>query len=178
MSAKRGLLIALGGLPGVGKSTLATALSRRIGAVHLRIDTIEQAIRNCGAIVSGPEGYRVAADVALDNLRLGRVVVVDSVNPLSVTRNLWRTVASHTGARLAEVELVCSDLVEHRHRVERRKADIAGLALPTWQQVLDREFEPWTTAEVVDTAGGSVEATLARLLAKVPSGHRLRTRVQ
>ena len=49
-------LIALGGLPGVGKSTLATSLARRIGAVHLRIDTIEQAMRNVGFEVSGPEG--------------------------------------------------------------------------------------------------------------------------
>ena len=34
------MLIALGGLPAVGKSALARSLARRIGAVHLRIDTI------------------------------------------------------------------------------------------------------------------------------------------
>ncbi|MDE0126972.1 MAG: AAA family ATPase, partial [Bryobacterales bacterium] len=65
------MLIALGGLPGVGKSTLAASLARRIGAVHLRIDTIEQAMRNVGFEVSGPEGYLAARDLAEDNLRIG-----------------------------------------------------------------------------------------------------------
>jgi len=81
------VLIALGGLPGVGKSALAKALARRIGAVHLRIDTIEQALRNAGREVSGPEGYLVARDLAADNLRSGHTVIVDAVNPLETTRD-------------------------------------------------------------------------------------------
>ena len=39
------MLIIFGGLPGSGKSTIARALALRLGAVYLRIDTIEQAIR-------------------------------------------------------------------------------------------------------------------------------------
>jgi predicted kinase len=39
------MLIVFGGLPGVGKSTIATMLSRRLGATHLRIDSIVQALR-------------------------------------------------------------------------------------------------------------------------------------
>ena len=39
------MLIILGGLPSVGKTTLGWALARKISAVHIRIDTIEQAIR-------------------------------------------------------------------------------------------------------------------------------------
>ena len=83
----RVMLIALGGLPGVGKSTIATSLARRIGAVHLRIDTIEQAMRNAGLKVSGPEGYLAARDLAEDNLRIGHSVIVDSVNPIAMTRS-------------------------------------------------------------------------------------------
>ena len=64
------MLIALGGLPGVGKSTLAAALARRIRAVNLRIDTVEQAMRNVGLTVSGPEGYLVVRDLAEDNPRV------------------------------------------------------------------------------------------------------------
>ena len=37
------VLIAFGGLPGTGKSTIARALSARTGAVFLRIDEIEAA---------------------------------------------------------------------------------------------------------------------------------------
>jgi predicted kinase len=40
------MLISLSGLPGVGETTIARELARQIGAVHLSIDTIEQAIRS------------------------------------------------------------------------------------------------------------------------------------
>lgn len=156
------MLIALGGLPAVGKTTLATSLAQRTGAVHLRIDTIEQAIRNAGLVVSGPEGYLVARELAEDNLRLGHPVIVDSVNSVASTRDYWRKIAAKLNMRLVEIEVVCSDKREHRRRVESRATDIRGLVLPTWQQVLDRQYEPWKDAHVIDTAGRTLEDTLSR----------------
>ena len=44
--AMSGKLIVIGGLPCTGKTSLATGLARVIDAVHLRIDTIEQALRS------------------------------------------------------------------------------------------------------------------------------------
>ena len=44
------MLIVFSGLPGTGKTTLAKDLAATTGAVYLRIDTIEQAIRNSGAL--------------------------------------------------------------------------------------------------------------------------------
>ena len=161
------MLMALGGLPGVGKSSLARALARRIGAVHLRIDTIEQALRNAGLDVSGPEGYLAARDLAEDNLRLGHTVIVDSVNPVGTTRDYWRETAAGLGVELVEIEVACSDRDQHRRRVESRSPDIPGLVLPTWQQILDRHYEPWTTAHVVDTAGRTVADTLSQVVAIV-----------
>ena len=152
------MLIALGGLPGAGKS----ALARRIEAVHLRIDTIEQAMRNAGFTVSGPEGYLAARDLAEDNLRVGRTVIVDSVNPLAVTRAYWRETAARMAVELVEIEVVCSDRGQHRRRVESRVTDVPGLVFPTWQQVLDRRYEPWTTAHVIDTAGRTVEESASQ----------------
>ncbi len=157
------MLLILGGLPGVGKTTVATGLAREIGAVHLRIDSIEQALRNSGVDVSGPEGYAVAYAIAEDNLRLGRTVIADSVNPVEVTRSAWRSVARRTGRRYVEIEVVCSDRAEHRRRVETRTADIVGHELPTWQEVCDREYEPWGATVVIDTAGQPIEASVSAL---------------
>ncbi len=44
------MLIVFSGLPGTGKTTIANDLAATTGAVYLRIDTIEQAIRNSGAL--------------------------------------------------------------------------------------------------------------------------------
>ena len=156
------MLIALGGLPGVGKSTLAASLARRVRAVNLRIDTIEQALRNVGLTVSGPEGYLVARDLAEDNLRIGHTVIVDSVNPLAITRDYWRETAARLEVELVEIEVVCSDRRLHRERVESRAADIPGHVLPTWQQVVGRRYEPWTSAHVVDTAGRTLEDAVSQ----------------
>ena len=147
----------------MGKTAIATGLAPGIEAVHLRIDSIEQALRNSCVTISGPEGYEVAYAIAEDNLRLGHTVVADSVNPVEVTRAAWRKVAQRAGKRCIEIEIVCSDQAEHRRRVESRIADIVGHELPTWQQVCDREYEPWLASIVIDTAGQPIEASISAL---------------
>jgi predicted kinase len=105
-------------------------------------------------------------------LRLGRTVVADSVNPLCLTRDAWCDVAVRAGAIFVEVLVICSDPIEHRHRVETRTTDIAGFTLPTWQEVLTREFKPWRREHIViDTAGQTVEQSMAELRAALPA-HR------
>ncbi len=164
------MLIAFGGLPGTGKTTLARELARQLGVVYLRIDTIECAIAPAEDMSVGVAGYRVGYAVAEENLRLGLSVVADSVNPLRITRDAWRNAASRAGVNLVEILVVCSDQVEHRYRVDTRKTDIPGLI--TWQDVLMRQFEPWDREHVViDTAGQTIEQSLAALRAAV-SAHR------
>jgi len=67
------VLIIFGGLPGVGKTTIARELARHLSAMHVRVDSIEQAIRDSGTLSQLPHdaGYRVAYAIAEDNLRLG-----------------------------------------------------------------------------------------------------------
>jgi predicted kinase len=77
-------LIAFSGLSASGKSSIARALAQRTGAVWLRIDSIEQAIRASDMVPGSLDdaGYRAAYAVAEDNLRLGHDVIGDSVKSL------------------------------------------------------------------------------------------------
>jgi predicted kinase len=157
------LLIVFGGLPGTGKTTIARELSRRLRASYVRIDTIEQSLRAAGLAV-GAMGYVIANAVAGENLRIGRVVVTDSVNPVLASRNGWRETASKNGARLVEIEVICSDASEHRRRVESRPPDIGGLALPSWHDVVNRVYESWDREHVVlDTAKDSIDNLVDRI---------------
>ncbi|MEP6721168.1 MAG: AAA family ATPase [Variovorax sp.] len=148
------MLIVLGGLPGTGKTAIARKLAVRSPSVYLRIDTIEQALMKVSALKEvGPAGYVIAYELARSNLALGMIVVADCVNPLSVTREAWRAVAASTSSGLLEVEVVCSDPAEHRRRVEGRTADISDFKLPTWEAVLNHQYEPWTTSRlIIDSA--------------------------
>jgi predicted kinase len=149
------MLIVLGGLPGSGKTTIAREIAALVPCVYLRIDTIEQALRSTDALAGevGPAGYVVAYELARSNLSLGLTVVADCVNPLPVTREAWQAVAADASSRIVEVEIVCSDIAEHRRRVEQRSIDVPGLVPPTWASVQQHDYEPWTTRRlVIDTA--------------------------
>ncbi len=162
------MLVIFAGLPGVGKTTIARMLASRLGAVYLRADTIEQAMRDSGMpdTAIGGTGYLVAQRIATKNLKLGRTVVADTVNPWNLTRNLWRD----AGSPYLEVEVVCSDPKEHRRRVECRGADITGHRSPTWQEVVDRDDQPWTMPRlVVDTAALSPDAAVEAILRHIDS---------
>jgi predicted kinase len=165
------MLIIFAGLPGVGKTAIAQELAHKLRAVYLRIDSIEQAVRESGAVI-GPmneSGYRVAYAIAADNLRLGGTVVADSVNPLRITREAWREVARNAGVQSVEVEVRCSDSEEHRRRVESRPADIEGLTLPTWEEVTTREYEPWDREHIeIDTSKLGIDENVASIFAGLP----------
>jgi predicted kinase len=161
------VLIVLSGLPGVGKTTIARALAAALHAVHVRIDSIEHALRSAGWNVDS-EGYRVAYAIAEDNLRLGRTVVADCVNPWPATRREWSLVADRAAVRALPVEVLCSDVDEHRRRVEARVADIAGHRLPTWADVIERDYRPWDVDRlVVDTARLNVQQSVQTILSAI-----------
>jgi predicted kinase len=163
---KQPTLYIFSGLPGSGKSTLSQAIASRIGAAHLRIDTIEQALRElCSVEVQG-EGYRLAYRVAGDILRSGVSVTADSCNPIELTRREWEQVARDAGVPYVNIEVVCSDPGEHRQRVETRRGTVPGLRLPTWQDVLNREYDGWSVSRIVlDTANKGPEDCVDMLMA-------------
>ncbi|MEA9555748.1 AAA family ATPase [Xanthomonas nasturtii] len=169
-------LVVFGGLPGVGKSAIAQALLTQWPAFYLRIDTIEQALRESGELATevGAAGYLIAYALAQANLRQGHVVVADCVNPLPVTRASWRAVAQRTQSHLLEIEVICSDRAVHRQRVESRRSEIPGLRVPEWSSVLAHDYVAWTEPHlVIDSALLSPQQAVAELmhrLAAQPSG--------
>ena len=168
MNYKNSHFYIFSGLPGAGKTTLAKALSSRLKAVYLRVDTVEQGLIDlCSYQVEG-EGYRLSYRIASDNLELGNIVISDSCNPISLTRREWQEVASSKGIPYTNIEVICSDIEEHRNRVENRVTDVDGLILPSWQEVVDREYDQWETERVqVDTASKKPEESVIDLLGKL-----------
>ena len=164
------MLVILSGLPGVGKTAVARALACQIGALHIRIDSIEQAIR-AGTTRSQPMddlGYRVGYAVAEDNLRIGLTVIADSVNPIRLTRDAWLDVAKRAGVRSIEIEVRCSVPEEHRRRVEVRTADIPGFTTPTWADVVARDYDAWDREHlVIDSATSTVNENVRVICAAI-----------
>lgn len=160
-------LISFSGRPGVGKTTVARALLKQIKAVYLRVDSIEAAMKNSSLKIHPAEeaGYLVVAAVAEDNLALGFDVVADTVNPVDISRQLWVDAAAAANAELINVEIVCSDKLEHRRRVEARISDIDGLTVPGWKDVATRQYEPWTQERLMlDTGQLSVAECTSKII--------------
>ena len=166
------VLVVVGGLPATGKSTIATVVARRTKAPYLRVDRIEQTIVAWSALTHplGPVGYAVAYELAREQLRLGLDVIAECVNPIALTRDAWLDIAAGSGAAIVEVEVICSDEVEHRRRVATRTTDVEGLLKPTWSEIMDREYEPWSRPHLlVDSARISVEDAAKLIAARMVS---------
>ncbi len=134
------------GKPGTGKTTLARLLAAERQAAHVRVDAMEAAVVRSGLAQQpvGPVGYFVAHEVALSCLAVGTPVVVDAVSPVAEARRGWHDVATAARVPLRMIEVEVSDSAEHRRRVERRRSDLDGMIVPSWEQVMTREYEPWS----------------------------------
>ena len=155
---KKPILFIFSGLPASGKSTLAKFIVREYNAVYLRIDTIEQGLRDlCNTKVEG-EGYRLAYRIASDNLKQNLNVVADSCNPINLTRNEWEEVAKLNKSDFINIEIICSDKTEHKKRAELRTSEVKNLKLPKWNEIVNREYHTWQKQRIIiDTANKSIE---------------------
>jgi predicted kinase len=168
------MLIIFGGLPGVGKSSIARKLAEKLGMVYLRIDSIEQAIKDAYQLYDKDkrkliaEGYMTAYAVAKDNLEIGLSVVTDSVNPIALTRNEFKKIATDISTTYFEIEVICSDKKIHQQRIETRESTVPGLKLPTWQDVLNREHEIWESKNLtIDTNSTSIDESVELIISKI-----------
>jgi predicted kinase len=144
-------------------------LAAELKAAHLRMDAIETAVIRSGLAAPplGAVGYFVAHEVAASCLLAGAPVVVDAVSPVAEARAGWIALAASASVALRVIEVVVTDPVEHRRRVESRESDLDGLLVPTWEQVTSLAYEPWDEERdgprlLVDNDGPPEEA-LARV---------------
>jgi predicted kinase len=155
----RPLLVVVSGLPGTGKSALATALSERIGAItlsrdlaRLQVGTRLAAADRVFTRLSGRHrrGLQRQAERRLQTavareLAQGRPVVVEAVADPSLRRRLAALAAEHD-ARLYSIEVVCSDAAELARRLRGRPGN--------WQRIVARmskTYEPAAGALVLDS---------------------------
>ena len=157
------------GLPATGKTTLAEKLAKFTGAVFLRIDTIEQGLKDICSIKNvEADGYRLSYRIAKDNLKIGNNVIADSCNPIQLTRLEWEEVANLSGANFENIEIICTDKNIHRHRTENRLSTIKNLKSPKWQDIETREYHLWNKPRhIINTANKSIKEAFTELIEKL-----------
>jgi predicted kinase len=165
------ILFILSGLPASGKSTLSKHIAKKYNAVYLRIDSIEQGLRDLCNFNVECEGYRLSYRIAADNLKIGHNVVADSCNPILLTRREWEEVANTVDSFFINIVVTCSDEREHKKRAEARITEIEGLKLPAWDEIQKRELHSWESQVsnkiTIDTANKTIETILIELDDKI-----------
>jgi predicted kinase len=161
------MLIAMAGLPAVGKSSIARGVGGGLSAAVVSVDPIEAALRAIDrAQPTGLAAYLVAEAVADGILALGQTVIVDAVNAVEPARGQWRALAARHRVRLAVIEVVCSSPELHRKRLEERDRGIEGIDEPTWADVerVRAGYEPWTDRRLVLDSVADLPANVKQAL--------------
>jgi uncharacterized protein len=180
-------LVLVGGLPGTGKSTLATAASHATGWVLLRSDVVRKelapvelstsAVGDYGVGLYQPEHTdRVYSELlrrAEPLLRGGHSVLLDASWARRSWREAARQVATRTGSELIEVRCQAPPALADSRLVRRGRQEVdPSDATPAVAHTMATVFEDWPESAIVDTAGPVADA-LRRVLDSVGYPARL-----
>jgi predicted kinase len=170
-SAADARLIVFSGLPGTGKSTLAEAAGRQLGAPVFAVDWLLGSLTPFGGYHLD-ELFKVGSELlttlAFRQLGSGQSAILDFPAEDLATRTRWRSLAHAAGAEFRVIVCVCSDRELHRARLEGRKRGIPGWHEGGhWANVERRlaEFPPWAgdvlTIDAVQPLAQNLAAVLA-----------------
>jgi aminoglycoside phosphotransferase family enzyme/predicted kinase len=176
-------LVAIGGLSGSGKSSVARALAPHLGAfpgaVHVRSDRERKRLFHVGAEERLPKAaysaelsdlvYRMCRKRALEALLGGQAVIVDAVHAKPAERKASAACASSAGVPFTGIWLEASPEVM-RKRIQSRTADVSDATAAVLEQQLEYDLGPQDFA-VVD-AGRPVDEVVADCLRLIQAGTR------
>jgi predicted kinase len=161
-------VIAVSGLPGCGKSTVAEGLAEKLSLPVFSVDPIESAIIQSGfkrGFETGLAAYLVAEALATEQLKLGLSVIIDAVNPVQEARDMWKKLADKHDAHLVIIECTLDKNI-HKQRIDARVRNIEGIPEVTWQDVEARrtEYLPWQEERLILDTSRAMEDNLQTTL--------------
>lgn len=156
-------LLLVTGLPGTGKSTVASSAAETLGTSVLSHDWVMSGLGGYPEIQLALDemefghrkvGWSILTAVARGQLVEGRSVVLDGV-ARQAERDVLKALANWARASFVVVATHCSDLSTHRSRIESRERHIPGWQELTWEDV-QRAAADW------DWIGGDLNLDAAR----------------
>jgi len=183
LAPQRPRLVAIGGLSGSGKSSVARALAPHFGAfpgaVHVRSDRERKRLFRVGAEERLPKAaysaelsdvvYRMCRKRALETLLGGQAVIVDAVHAKPAERKAIGACASSARVAFTGIWLAASPEVM-RERIQSRTADVSDATAAVLEQQLEYDLGPQDFA-VVD-ASRPVDEVAADCLRLIQKGRR------
>jgi predicted kinase len=168
-------VVLIGGLPGSGKSTIATGLARTRGWRLISSDVVRQEMFRGQDVTSVFGTGRYAPEVtsavyaellsrAENLLATGESVVLDASWIDSARREEARVMASAGKSNL--IELCCRVHPDRaQERIVRRLA-VGGdpsEATPEVRQAMSEAMDPWSSSIVIDTTGARAEESIGKV---------------
>jgi len=185
----------VGGLPGTGKSTLATALADRLGWSVVRSDEVRKDLAGLGHGARAGAGYQEGIYSPANTQRTyrevlrrarvllgrGESVLLDASWSSAAARDDASRMARETSAELHELRCVVpAEIAAHRLEARTASGRDASDATPTVAQRMRLGADPWEQAIPIDTTDSLAEAVSAAMAAvgverRDPDGPAVRT---
>lgn len=147
-------MVIVSGLPGVGKSTVSEMISRRIGAEHLRTDSVRDDLFQEPQYDSEENRatYRELCSRAADELERGNSVVLDATFSDRSRREDARELAQSTGSDVLFLKVKASEEVVEE-RLASRQDDASEADYRVYREKKQSFDELPENVDVIDNSG-------------------------
>ena len=155
-------LVAISGVPGTGKTTVAEAIADRIDATVLRTDVVRKELYDAPEYTEAET--ETVYDEVLDRARerlATESVVVDATFKTRAVRDAARAVAEAADASFRLVGVECDDAVVRR-RIRERTDDESDADIEVYE-LFHEQYEPLDAPDLVVDNSGTLEETFAQL---------------